>query len=156
MYFAGIIADPKTMTATDYDRWMDAAYFFMLSNYVVAVTLADSDIAQEVFDRWIASGEELRMSGGWSCYCWLMGSRPDREFAESKMAGLLELVKTTIHDSPERTKYAMNIFVYTIAVSYLPLHDHAVEPAKAIGAVEIQRERAKSKFLNASENIQEG
>lgn len=27
MYFAGIIADPKAMTESDYDRWMDAAYF---------------------------------------------------------------------------------------------------------------------------------
>ncbi|MGV2805855.1 DNA alkylation repair protein, partial [Clostridium perfringens] len=43
MYFAGIIADPKAMTAADYDRWMDAAYFYMLSDYVVAVTLAEAD-----------------------------------------------------------------------------------------------------------------
>jgi len=32
MYFAGIIADPKTMTAADFDRWMDSAYFYMLSD----------------------------------------------------------------------------------------------------------------------------
>lgn len=31
MYFAGIIEDPKTMTAADFDRWMDSAYFYMLS-----------------------------------------------------------------------------------------------------------------------------
>ena len=73
MYFAGIIADPKAMTAADYNRWMDAAYFYMLSDYVVAVTLAEADIAQDVADQWIASGEELRMSAGWSCYCWSLG-----------------------------------------------------------------------------------
>ena len=27
MYFAGIIADPKAMTESDYDRWMDAPTF---------------------------------------------------------------------------------------------------------------------------------
>ena len=37
MYFAGVIADPKNMTASDFDRWMDGAYFYMLSDYVVAV-----------------------------------------------------------------------------------------------------------------------
>ncbi|MFF2496789.1 DNA alkylation repair protein [Peribacillus sp. NPDC058075] len=154
MYFAGIIADPKAMTESDYDRWMDAAYFYMLSDYVVAVTLSESDIAQEVSDKWIASGEELRMSAGWSCYCWLLGNRLDVEFSESKISTMLDLVKNTIHDSPERTKSAMNNFLYTVGISYVPLHEKAVETAKAIGIVEIKREKKKSSFLNAYESIQ--
>lgn len=154
MYFAGVIADPKAMTVADFERWMDAAYCYMLSDWVVAVTLAETDIAQEVADKWIASGEELRMSAGWSCYCWLLGNRPDGEFSESKIANMLEIVENTIHDSPERTKYAMNNFIYTVGVSYLPLHDKAVETAKAVGSVKVKRDKTKSSFLLASENIQ--
>jgi hypothetical protein len=154
MYFAGVIADPEAMTEADFDRWMDDAYFYMLSDYVVAVTLAEADIAQEVADKWIESGEELRMSGGWSCYCWLLGNRPDTEFSEAKLAKMLDKVKDTIHNSPERTKSAMNNFVYTVGVSYLPLHEKAVETAKAIGPVEMKRDKKKSSFLHASENIQ--
>ncbi|MFP3511531.1 DNA alkylation repair protein [Peribacillus sp. SIMBA_075] len=154
MYFAGIIADPKAMTESDYDRWMDAAYFYMLSDFVVAVTLSESDIAQEVADKWIASGEELRMSAGWSCYCWLLGNRLDVEFSESKISNMLDIVKNTIHDSPERTKSAMNNFLYTVAISYVPLHKEAVETAKAIGIVEVKRDRKKSSILNAYESIQ--
>jgi len=154
MYFAGIIADPKAMTESDYDRWMDAAYFYMLSDYVVAVTLSESDIAQEVSDKWIASGEELRMSAGWSCYCWLLGNRKDVEFSESKISNMLDLVKNTIHDSPERTKSAMNNFLYTVGISYLPLHEKAVETAKEIGIVEVKRDKKKTSFLNAYESIQ--
>ncbi|MGG1637955.1 DNA alkylation repair protein [Paenibacillus sp. FSL K6-3182] len=154
MYFAGIIADPNAMTEADYDRWMDGAYFYMLSDYVVAVTLAEADIAQEVADKWIASGEELKMSAGWSCYCWLLGSRPDDEFTESKMANLLETVKNTIHDAPERTKYAMNNFIYTVGVSYMRLHDKAMEIALEVGPVEVNRDKKKSSFLVASEQIQ--
>lgn len=153
MYFAGVIADPKAMTESDYDRWMDAAYFYMLSDYVVAVTLSESDIAQEVSDKWIASGEELRMSAGWSCYCWLLGSRKDVEFSESKMSDMLDMVKNTIHDSPERTKSAMNNFIYTVGTSYLPLHEKAVETAKVVGIVEVKKDDKKSSFLNACENI---
>ena len=154
MYFAGIIADPKAMTESDYDRWMDAAYFYMLSDFVVAVTLSESDIAQEVADKWIASGEELRMSAGWSCYCWLLGSRLDVEFSESKISNMLDIVKNTIHDSPERTKSAMNNFLYTVAISYVPLHEKAVEIAKAIGILEVKRDKKKSSILNAYESIQ--
>ncbi|THF77551.1 DNA alkylation repair protein [Cohnella fermenti] len=156
MYFAGVIADPKAMSAADFERWIDAAYFYMLSDFVVAVTLAETEIgfAQEVCDRWIASGDELRMSAGWSCYCWLLGSRKDAEFDSGKLAGLLELARETIHDAPERAKYAMNMFLTTIAVSYVPLHEQAVETAAAVGPVEVNKDKKKSKLLSASDNIQ--
>jgi 3-methyladenine DNA glycosylase AlkD len=154
MYFAGVIADPKAMTEDDFERWINAAYFYMLSDYVVAVTLAEADIAQEVADKWIASGEELKMSAGWSCYCWLLGNRKDHEFNESKLASMLDLVEITIHDAPERTKSAMNSFIYTLAISYVPLHEKAVETAKAVGPVEMKRENKKPSILLASENIQ--
>ncbi|WP_100407754.1 DNA alkylation repair protein [Bacillus solitudinis] len=154
MYFAGIIADPKAMTVSDFDRWMDTAYFYMLSDYVVAVTLSESDFAQDIADKWIASGEELRMSAGWSCYCWLLGNRLDNEFSENKISNMLDIVINTIHDSPERTKSAMNNFLYTVGLSYLPLHEKAVESAKEVGTIEVKREKKKSSFLNAYESIQ--
>lgn len=154
MYFAGIIADPLTMTEVDFERWMDAAYFYMLSDFVVAVTLAETNFAQVVADKWIASGEELRMSAGWSCYCWLLGNRPDSEFSASKIASMLDKVENEIHNSSDRTKSAMNNFIYTVGISYLPLHDKAVETAKSVGPVEIKRENKKSSILLASENIQ--
>lgn len=154
MYFAGIIAEPKAMTESDFERWIDGAYFYMLSDYVVAVTLAEADIAQQVADKWIASGEELKMSAGWSCYCWLLGNRPDVAFSESKMANMLEMVKSAIHDSPERTKSAMNNFLHTVGVSYVPLHDKALATAQQIGPVELKKNNKKSSFLHAYESIQ--
>ncbi|MDQ0427540.1 3-methyladenine DNA glycosylase AlkD [Planomicrobium stackebrandtii] len=154
MYFAGIIADPKAMTASDFDRWVDAAYFYMLSDYVVAVTLSESDIAQEVADNWIASGQELKMSAGWSCYCWLLGNRPDTEFSEDKISSMLDIVKRTIHNSPERTKSAMNNFLYTVGISFVPLSEKALETTREIGIVEMKRDNKKSSFFNAHESIQ--
>ena len=156
IYFAGIIADPKAMTQKDFDRWMDGAYFYMLSDYVVAVTLSESDIAQQVADKWIASGEELRMSAGWSCYCWLLGNRPDSEFSEQKISAMLDAVQKTIHESPERTKASMNNFLYTVGISYKPLSEKAVDVAKQVGKVELKRENKKPVFLYAYDSIQQG
>ncbi|MEH7493707.1 DNA alkylation repair protein [Neobacillus niacini] len=154
MYFAGIIADPMIMTEADFERWIGGAYFYMLSDYVVAVTLSEADIAQVVADKWIASGEELKMSAGWSCYCWLLGNRPDSEFSATKIASMLNQVNNTIHVSPERTKSAMNNFIYTVGISYMPLHENAVETAKAVGPVEVKRDKKKNSILLASETIQ--
>ncbi len=154
MYFAGIIADPKAMTRADYDRWIEDAYFYMLSDYVVAVTLSESDIAEEVADGWIDSGEELKMSAGWSCYCWLLGSRKDDAFETGKISGMLDKVEADIHSAPERTKASMNNFIYTVATSFLPLHDKAVETAGRVGKIEIRRENKKTAILDAHGNIQ--
>jgi hypothetical protein len=41
-----------------------------------------------------------------------------------------------------------------VGVSYLPLHDKAVQTAKVVGPVEVKRDKTKTKFLLASENIQ--
>lgn len=154
MYFAGIIADPNAMTESDFDRWMDGAYFYMLSDNVVSVTLSESPIAQEVADKWIVSGDELRMSAGWSCYCWLLGNRKDYEFSEKKISDMLDTVKNTIHQSPERTKASMNNFLNTVGISYIPLYEKALEIAQEVGEVEVQRENKKPSLLNAHASIQ--
>ncbi len=154
MVFAGMIADPKLMSAEDFNRWMDAAYFFMLSDYVVAVSLAETDYAQEVADRWIQSGEELRMSGGWACYEWLLGSRPDSEFDPEKLKTMLETTENPVHEQPNRTRYAMNGFVIAVGVSYLPLHEEAVKTAEKIGKVKAHTKKGKVNVPVASEAIQ--
>lgn len=154
MYFAGIIADPKAMTEEDYDRWMEQAYFYMISDYVVAVTLAESDIAQQVSDKWIASGEELKMSAGWHCYCWLLGNRKDEEFSKDKLMNMLEYVKQNIRQALPRTQVAMNNFVMTVGVSFKPLHDEAVKIANEIGPLETKREGKKPGLLHASAEIE--
>lgn len=154
MYFAGVICDPKSMTETDFERWIDAAYFYMISDYIVAVSLAETDFAQAVADKWIASGEKFRMSAGWSCYCWLLGNRKDEEFSETKLASMLEQVKNTIHQAPDIVKSSMNNFIATVAISYVPLHELAVETAKAVGPVEIKKGKKKSTTSIVSERIQ--
>lgn len=153
MYLAGMIADPKAMTEEDFDRWMERAYFYMISDFIVAVTLSEANVAQAVSDRWIASDRELHVSAGYSCYCWLLGNRKDEEFDKEKLNSMLEIVQKTIHDSPDRAKYAMNNFVATVGVSYLPLHEKALSVAKTIGVVEVFRDKTKISVSVAAEEI---
>ncbi len=154
MYFAGIIANPKAMTGADFDRWMESAYFYMISDFIVAVTLAEADIAQAVADKWIATGKELYMSAGYNCYCWLLGSRKDAEFDKGKLAAMLETVEKTIHGSPDRARYAMNNFVTTVGVSYIPLHQEALSAAHAIGSVDLYRGMTKLSVPVAAQEIE--
>ena len=153
MYFAGMIANPNVMTKADFNRWIEAAYFYMLSDYVVAVTLAEAPIAQQVADEWIASGDELIMSAGWSCYCWLLGSRKDDAFTTNKLLSMLETVEQQIQQSPPRTQIAMNNFLSTVAISYKPLHEEATRFAEQIGPVTIHHQHKKAGQVYAYADI---
>lgn len=154
MYLAGMIAEPKKMTEEDFDRWIEAAYFYMISDYIVAVTLAETDIAFAVADRWIDSGKELTMSAGWSCYEWLLGTRKDSEFDKSKLMAMLNRVRDTIHNQPNRTKYAMNNFMMSVGISYLPLHGEAMKIAQEVGKVEVFNGKNLCQTNVAAEYIQ--
>ncbi len=154
MYFAGLIADPGRMTEADFERWIEGAYFHALADYTVAGALAESDLAQTVADRWIASGMEFPMSAGWHCYCKLLGRLPDEAFPPGKIAAMLDHVAQTIHSQPNRTRYAMNNFVIAVGLSYLPLHTEAAAVARAIGKVEVFMGKTACKVPLASERIQ--
>jgi len=153
MYFAGMIADVRVMTEADFDRWIDGAYGPMLSDFVVAVTLAESDLAQGVANRWIRSGEENRAAAGWACYEWMLGWRPDSYFEPETVRELLELAAATIHAASPHLKRAMRNFVVAVGVSYLPLHDEALKTADDIGVVEVVSDGVVKSLGSAAEQI---
>jgi 3-methyladenine DNA glycosylase AlkD len=153
MYLAGMIADVRVMTEADFDRWVDGAYGPMLSDFVVAVTLAESDLAQAVADRWIRGGDEEAAAAGWACYEWLLGWRPDSYFEPETVRALLELTAETIHDASPRLKRAMNRFIVAVGVSYLPLHDEALKTAERIGAVEVVSNGEVKQLSSAAQQI---
>ncbi|MBU3146858.1 DNA alkylation repair protein [Clostridium sp. CF012] len=156
MYLAGMIAEPKKMVEEDFNRWIDGAYFYMISDFIVAVTLAETDIAFSVADSWIDSGKELTMSAGWSCYDWLLGTRKDSEFDKDKLLAMLNRVRDTIHNQPNRVKYAMNNFIISVGISYLPLHEEAKKIAEELGKVEVFMDKKLYQTNVAIEYIQNG
>jgi hypothetical protein len=151
MYFAGMIADPNGMTEADYDRWMLSAYFYMLSDYVVAVTLSESDIAQAVADRWILNEHELYRSAGWSCYQWLLGWRPDDDFDVDKVRRLLSYAADVARGETEHVKGTISGFVAAVGVSYLPLHEEALAVA---GSMDGAGEAGSCAFPHALSTIE--
>ncbi|MEY8190539.1 hypothetical protein AB4X15_12905 [Peribacillus simplex] len=91
------------------------------------------------------------MSAGWIYYCRLLGNRLDVEFSESKISNMLDSVKNTIHDSPERTKSAMSNFLFTVGITYLP-HQEKVSGLQR--QLELYKGQEQSSFLNVYEKIQ--
>ena len=154
MYLAGMIADSKVMTESDFEHWIEKAYFYMISDYTVAILLAQSDIAIPLATKWINSGEELRASAGWSTYAWLLGIKPDDYFDYEALLGLLNKVQDRIHRSLNRERYAINSFLMAVGISYNPLHEAAIKVAKQIGRVHVNMGDTSCKVPVASDYIE--
>jgi len=133
MYFAGMIADPDIMGPADFNRWMESAYFPMLSDFVVAVTLSESPCAMDVADDWLNSDKELYRSAAWSAYQWLLGWRPDDYFQQGKIAALLGRAESTIGSETKHLQGVINDFAAAVGISYLPLYKEALEAAVNLG-----------------------
>lgn len=150
---AGIIAEPDKMTMEDFERWMETATCQMTADYVVAVTLAETDFAQTLAARWIDSKDDRHRSAGWNCYCWLLGVRPDDQFDREKLNEMLQRVVREIHGQSNWVKYAMNNFIITVGISYLPLHEEAMKAALKIGAVSVDHGKTNCKTPLAADYI---
>jgi hypothetical protein len=48
-----------------------------------------------------------------------------------------ELKCDTIHNQPNRVKFAMNNFIMSVGISYLPLHEEAKKIAQEVGKVDV-------------------
>lgn len=153
MYFAGVIADPLAMSKADFNRWLDQAYFYMLSDFVVAVTLTESPLRQDLALEWIQADQELVQSAGWSTYCWSLGRWKDEDFDPDQINMLLEKAGTDIHTAPLRAQAAMANFIHTVGLSYLPLHDQALQLAKEVGPIKQDIPGKKAKILSPYDNI---
>lgn len=153
MYLAGMIVDVKKMSRQDFENWVEKAYFYMISDFIVAVCLVEADFNLELAEEWINSGEELKMSAGWSTFTWTLESTKDDFFDPEQIERLMDKVEQDFHIAPMRAKNAMNAFLVSVGVSYLLLHEKAYTLAKKLLGESIQ-ENPKCKPPGASASIE--
>jgi 3-methyladenine DNA glycosylase AlkD len=154
MYLAGLIADDAKMTKKDLQRWVEQAYWYMLSEYTVPWVAAGSPVGHELALEWIDSKKENIAAAGWSTLSSLVGTRPDADLDIAELKKLLERVAKTIHQQPNRVRHVMNGFVIAVG-SYVPaLTAAALETAKKVGTVSVDMGGTACKVPAAADYIQ--
>jgi 3-methyladenine DNA glycosylase AlkD len=137
MYFAGLISEPQKMTMKQLQHWAEKATWHMVSEYTVAWTASESKYGRALAMEWIQSGDEHLQSAGWATYSCLLALKQDEELDLKEIQALLDKVKKTIHQQPERVKYTMNGFVISVGSYVAALTGKAKEAGKAIGKVKV-------------------
>ncbi len=92
MYLAGMIVNPHIMSEEKYDEWMGKSYFYMIADYVIAVSLSETDVAFHIANKWIDSGDDLKMSAGYSIYSCMLSRREDNDFDVKLIKSMLDTI----------------------------------------------------------------
>ncbi len=138
MYLAGLISDENAITKEEIQNWAEGAYWYMISEYTVPWTAAESPFGHELAVEWIESDEEKIASAGWSTFASLTSRKSDEELDIDFYAGLLDRVQREIHSAPNRVRYTMNGFVIACGSYVAPLTEKALEVGAQIGKVSVE------------------
>jgi 3-methyladenine DNA glycosylase AlkD len=154
MYLAALISEPEKMTKEQLQKWAEDAYWYMLSEYPVAWTAAESNYGWELGLKWIESEKENLASSGWSTLSSFIAIKKDEEIDLVKIEELLEFISSNIHSSKNRVKYTMNGFVISVGSYLKPLHKKSIEIAVQIGKVNVKMDGTSCKVPLAKEYIE--
>lgn len=153
MYLAGLIADPKIMDREILQRWVDKAYWYMLSEYTVAWVAAESPFGWQVSREWIESDQEMIAAAGWSALSSYVAITPDSTLDKQELLNLIHRIRNSIHSSQNRVKYTMNGFLISVA-GYVPdLTMEAKSAAIEIGKVTVEMGETACKVPYAPDYI---
>jgi hypothetical protein len=153
MYLAGLIADDAKMTREDLQTWVEQAYWSLLSESTVPWVAAGSPFGREMALKWIESNVDAIACAGWCTLSSITGIRADSDLDIDELRGLLERVKGSIHQQPNRVRSTMNGFVIAVGTSVTPLSRFAAECAEAIGPVSVSMGDTACKVPYAPEYI---
>lgn len=153
MYLAGLVADDAKMTKKDLRTWVKTATCSPIVEYTVAWVAAGSPHGWELAREWIESPKEIVATAGWATLASLVGITPDEDLDLAELEKLLARVGDTIHDQPNRVRYAMNCFVIAAGCHVAPLTAAAFKAAKAMGAVSVDVGETSCKVPAAADYI---
>ncbi|GAB5465087.1 MAG: DNA alkylation repair protein [Candidatus Kapaibacteriales bacterium] len=137
MYLAGLIADEEQMTKSDFEHWIDTAYWYMLSECAVAWPAAEHRDSLDFALEWIESENDRYRQVGWATLSGIIALK-DKELPDTNLLSkLLDQVGIELQGEENRVKYVMNGFVIAVG-GYIPeLRAKAEEVAKKVGKVEV-------------------
>ncbi len=154
MYLAGLIADEEKMTISDFEKWIDGAYWYYISEYAVPHVLAESKFAIPLSMKWIESENLHAIAAGWATISAILAIKPNEDLDLDWLKSLLERVGNTINNQNDRVRYVMNGYVISIGTNVPELQSEAISTAETIGKVKVDMNGTACKVPLATAYIQ--
>jgi 3-methyladenine DNA glycosylase AlkD len=153
MYLAGLVADDARMTKKDLRHWVEKANCPMLYEYTVPWVAAEGPHGRELALEWIDSPKEGVAAAGWATLGSLVAVTDDDELDQAELKRLVQRVQKTIHQQPNRARYAMNGFLIAVGSYVAALTELALQAAAKVGRVTVDMDGTACKVPDAAEYI---
>jgi 3-methyladenine DNA glycosylase AlkD len=153
MYLAGLIADDEQMSKADLQSWVSNAVSQNIIEYTVPWVATGGKHGFELALEWIDSPDEGIAAAGWSTLANWVSLKPDNELDIASLKSLMKRIVQTIHSSPNRVRSTMNTFIICVGSYVTPLNADAIQAAKAMGPVMVDKGGTACKTPDAGEYI---
>ena len=154
MYLAALIAEPEKMTIEILGCWVQKADWYMLSEYAVAPLAAKTAFGWELGLAWILAQQDHVQAAGWTTLSGVVLKKHANVRDPERLYDLLDHVKKSIHEAPNRSRYAMNGFLISVGGSVPELTDKATTIARAIGTIKVDMGGTACQVPNAPDMIE--
>jgi len=153
MYLAGLMADEHQITESQLDDWVEKAYWYYLSDFVVPWVAAETNFGFDLGLKWIQSDKERIASAGWATLAYYAAVNQDEDLDINGYNQLLDKVGLEIHQAQNSVRLAMNGFIIAIGTYIKELTEKANTVAGKIGKVNVDMNGTACKVPLATEYI---
>lgn len=136
-YLAGLIADPKKFTKSDFENWGLKAEWHMITEYALAWNIAESTICIEVCTEWIDSDNTNFQEAGWAALGAYLGIASNDEIDIAFHSKLVKRIEKDIHTAPNIVKYCMNGYIIALGCAVPELTQQCKKAGDKIGKVDV-------------------
>lgn len=136
-YLAGLIADPKQFSETDFETWAKTATWHMISDYSVAWNLAENHNCMSICAKWIDDPDTKFQQTAWAAMGAYLGITPNEQIDIAYHESLIERIERTIHAAENRVKYGMNGYIIALGASIPELTERCKNAGATIGKVDV-------------------
>lgn len=145
-----MIADPNQLTFELAEKWMNTADFYLFS-FTLCPLLAKTAFAKKAMQKWIKSDKEFVKATAYMLLGVLL--KETSEISDEECSEYLKIIENTIHKSPNRARYAMNMALISIGSFRPSMKERALAAAKRIGKVEVDHGDTSCKTPDACSYI---
>lgn len=144
---ATMLADPHQLTKTRARQMIKPVNYFMLSNYLGGL-FARADFAVELMEEQMRSKKEFIRHNGYDILLTILKNGQPK-LAKQQCQDYLKQLETDIHNSPNRSRSAMNWALIGMGTYRDDMYKKVVAAAKRIGKVDVDHGETNCKTPDA-------
>lgn len=131
---AALLLRPASLSAEELDAMLRDAGTPKVHTWFLTYIVMKSRHTEELRTRWFTDGDPRMASAGWALTTRRLVKNPD-EVSEEEPGDLLDIIDSTLPDSPDPLQWSQNECLAQIGINYPEFRERAVETGERHGVL---------------------